>query len=563
MKLIKKEDLKDIIKDGDSVATCGFTSAMLCDHAFRGIEESFLECGHPRDLEIVSVPFIGTRTPGEGMDRLAHKGLLRGARTTHINLCPNVQKAVMNNEIYCMMYPFGCIVQLYRDMGSGKPGIISKVGLGTFIDPRIEGGRCNEKTTENVCEVMEIAGEEYLFYPKFDLDVAIIRGTSADEKGNITLEDEAVLQENMEIAQAVKSNGGTVIVQVKNIVPAGSMKPREVIIPGIMVDYVLVAPPEHHMQTMVTYMNPDWTHRARTENVRMPEAPMDERKIIARRAAMEIPSGAVINLGIGVPEMVGAVAAEEGFSEDITMTVECGHVGGIPAGGFDFGGCYNPDYVTNSVRQMDFYDGGGLDVCVLSAAEVDRFGNTNVTKFGRIVGPGGYINIATGAKEAVFCGSMTAGGLEIKAGDGKLKIISEGKKKKFVSDVEQITYSGRNAAQRGQKVTYITERAVFRLVAGDGDSSELGAESGAEGKSSSASAAGGAQVSGGAQEADGAAKDSKPTNGPALELIEIAPGIDLEKDVLDQIEFEVAVSPDLKLMDERIFTDGPMGLTIK
>ena len=273
--------------------------------------------------------------------------------------------------------------------------------------------------------------------------------------------------------------------------------------------------------------------------------------------------GSVINLGIGIPDTVAAVAAEEGVSSELLLSVESGPLGGVPAGGVAFGASANPEAVYRLSDNFDFYDGGGLDVCVLSAAEVDRFGNTNVTKFGRIVGPGGYINIATGAKEAVFCGSMTAGGLEIKAGDGKLEIISEGKKKKFVSDVEQITYSGRNAAQRGQKVTYITERAVFRLVAGDGDSSELGAESGAEGKSSSASAAGGAQVSGGAQEADGAAKDSKPTNGPALELIEIAPGIDLEKDVLDQIEFEVAVSPDLKLMDERIFTDGPMGLTIK
>ena len=547
MKLIKKEDLKDIIKDGASIATCGFTSSMLCDHAFRGIEESFLESGHPRDLEIVSVPFIGTRTAGEGMDRLGHKGLLRGARTTHINLCPNVQQEVMNNEIYCMMYPFGCLVQLYRDMGAGRPGTISKVGLGTFVDPRIEGGRCNEMTTEDVCEVIELAGEEYLFYPKFDLDIAIIRGTTADEKGNITLEDEAVLLENLEIAQAVKQNGGIVIVQVKNVVPAGSLAPREVIVPGIMVDYVLVAPPEHHKQTMVTDMNPDWTHRSRTEDVKMPELPMDERKIIARRAAMEIPSGSVINLGLGVPELVGAIAAEEGFSEDITMTVECGHVGGIPASGFDFGGCYNPDYVANCVRQMDFYDGGGLDICVLSAAEVDRFGNTNVTKFGRIVGPGGYINIATGAKEAVFCGTMTAGGLKVKTGDGKLEIVSEGKKKKFVSDVEQITYSGIQAAVKGQNVTYITERAVFRLRRDAAACSTRAGSNWMEGQAS------GSDVS----EKPGSNEELKKS--PALELIEIAPGVDLEKDVLSQIDFEVAVSPDLKLMDERIFVDGPMG----
>ena len=522
MKLIEQKDLRDIVKDGDSLATTGFTTSMLCDYVFRGIEKSFIETGHPKDLELISVPMLGIQKPHEGMDCLSHKGLLRGLRTCHINMAPEIQAEVMNNEIYCMMYPYGCIVQLYRDMGAGKPGIISKVGLGTFIDPRIEGGRCNALTKDNVCELMEIHGEDYLFYPKFNIDVAVLRGTSIDKNGNVTMEEEAVLAESMEIAQAVKRNGGIVIVQAKYLVENGTLKPREVSIPGIMVDYAIIAPTEYHMQTMVTEMNPEWTHKERSEKVEMPEVTLDVRKIMARRAAMEIEKGTVINLGIGVPEIVGAVANEEGFAEDITMTVECGHVGGVPANGLNFGGCYNPEYVTNPVRQMDFYDGGGLDACVLSAAEVDRFGNTNVTKFGRIVGPGGYINIATGAGEAVFCGTLTAGGLEVKAEDGKLVIVNEGSKKKYVPDVEQITYSGKQAARRGQKVTYVTERAVFVLR------NEVSEEEANAGE-------------------------------PMLELIEIAPGIDLQSQVLDQIGFEVKISSDLKEMDPRIFKDEPMG----
>lgn len=512
MKIIEQKDIKELIKDGSTVASTGFTTSLLCDHVFRVIETSFLESGHPSDLEFVCIPMLGNKKPGEGMDRLAHKGLLRGLRTTHINMVPNIQKAVMDGSIYCYMYPYGCLTQLYRDMGAGKPGTISKVGLGTFIDPRIEGGKCNEKSEEDICSVIKVEGEEYLFYKKFPIDVAVLRGTTCDEKGNVTCEDEILFAESLEIAQAVKQNGGIVIVQVKNIVPAGKLRPREVVIPGVMVDYAMIAPVEHHMQTMATEMNDDWTHRENVRLEKMSPVPLDERKIIARRAAMQIAKGSVINLGMGIPELVGAIAAEEGFESDITMTVECGIVGGVPVSGLDFGGCYNPQFVTNSARQMDWYDGGGLDLCVLSAAEVDRFGNTNVTKFGRIVGPGGYINIATGAKEAIFCGTLTAGGLKIETGDGSLKIVKEGNKKKYVKDVEQITYSGKQAVRRGQKVTYITERAVFRLRDDD-----------------------------------------------TVELVEIAPGIDVHKQVLDLIDFDVRVADDLKEMDSRIFTDEPMG----
>lgn len=524
MKIIRQDEVAGLIKDGANVAASGFATSILADHIIRGIEKSFLETGHPRDLELISISCIGDKTPGEGMDRLAHRGLLRGLRTSHMNLCPLLQQAVTNNEIYCNVYTFGALVQVMRAIGSGRPGALTNVGLGTFIDPRIEGGRANSKTTEDVARLMDIDGEEYLYFPGFDLDVAILRGTTMDFSGNVTMEEEVTYMDILEVAQAVKRNGGIVIVQVKNIVEDGALDPRAVQLPGIMVDYAVVAPRLHHMQTMASQMNEDFTQRKRVLLVDLLSkvAPLSERLVIARRAAMELRKGDVINLGMGVPEWVGDVAVQENFFEEITTTLECGHIGGLPASGLNFGGCYNPEYVTTCSRQLDWYDGGGLDIGILSAAEVDRFGNTNVSKFGKVVGPGGYINIATGAKRAVFCGTLTADGLKVAIGDGRIEILQEGKKKKYVKDVCQITYSGIEAMKRSQPVTYVTERCVLRLRTDVSYEEVMAGE-------------------------------------PMLELIEVAPGIDVKTQVLDLIDFEVRVSPELKEMDPRIFTDGPMG----
>ena len=524
MKIIEQHEVAGLIKDGANVAASGFATSILADHIIRGIEKSFLETGHPRDLELTTISCIGDKTPGEGMDRFAHRGLLRGLRTSHINMCPLLQKAVTDGDIYCHIYTFGALVQLMRDMGSGKPGTITDVGIGTFIDPRLEGGRANRKTKEDVAEVMDIGGSEYLFFPSFGLDVAILRGTTMDMNGNVTMEDEVTYMDILEVAQAVKRNGGIVIVQVKNLVAAGELDPRSVQLPGIMVDYAVVAPARHHMQTMASPMNEDFTQRKHVLLVDLlaKVAPMSERLAIARRAAMELRKGDTINLGMGVPEWVGDVAVQEGFFEELTMTLECGHIGGLPASGLNFGGCYNPEYVTHCSRQLDWYDGGGLDVGILSAAEVDRFGNTNVSKFGKIVGPGGYINIATGAKKMIFCGTLTTGGLKVGIGDGRLKILKEGSKKKYVSDVCQVTYSGLQALRRRRPVTYITERCVLEMRRDVTPEDVLAGE-------------------------------------PLLELTEVAPGIDVKTQVLDQIGFEVKVSPQLKKMDPRIFTDEPMG----
>ena len=355
-------------------------------------------------------------------------------------------------------------------------------------------------------------GEEYLYYPGFPIDVAILRGTSIDPKGNVTMEDEAMLMDAMTIARAAKQQGGTVIVQVKRLAEEGELDPRAVQIPGVMVDYAVLAPEEKHMQTATTVYNAGWAQKERVDLGEMEPIPLNIKKVLARRAAMEVGKGDVINLGAGVPELVAAVASEEGFADDITMTVECGHVGGMPMSGLDFGACYNPDYVTTAVNQAEWYDGGGLDIGILGAAEVDRYGNANASKFGTVVGPGGFMDIASGTKKIVFAGTFTTKGLAAKVEDGKIHIVCEGAKKKYVADVEQITFSGRQAVESGQDVMYITERAVFRLT-------EKG-----------------------------------------LLLTETAPGIDLEKDILDLLDFEIEVSPDLAMMDERIFRDEPMGI---
>lgn len=512
MKIIEAAKVPELIKDGANIGTTGFLFAMVCDHIFDAIEESFLETGHPRDIELTSFSGLGLRKAGTGLDKFAHPGMIRGARIGHMLWAERLRGMITNNEIYCNIYPLGCLTQLVRDMGAGKPGIISKIGLGTFIDPRVEGGRANSVTETDTARLMEIDGEEYLYYPKFPIDVAILRGTSIDPRGNVTMEDEAMLMDAMSYARAAKQNGGIVIVQVKRLAEEGELDPRAVQIPGVMVDYAVVAPPEKHLQTATTEYNAGWAQKERVVTDEIQPAPLNVRKVLARRAAMELSKGDVINLGAGIPEVVGAVAAEEGFADDITMTVECGHVGGLPMSGLDFGACYNPDYVTTAVSQAEWYDGGGLDVGILGFAEVDGQGSVNASKFGTVVGPGGFMDIATGTKKIVFVGTLTAVGLKTEIEEGKIRIVQEGRKKKFVPEIEQITFSGPQAVAGGQVVMYITERAVFRLT-----------EEG-------------------------------------LLMTEIAPGIDLETEVLEQIDFDVIVSPDLKEMDPVIFREEKMGI---
>jgi propionate CoA-transferase len=423
-----------------------------------------------------------------------------------------MMKMVFEGKVEAYNFPQGSLSHLTRHIANKSPGLLTKVGLGTFVDPRIEGGKLNKACSEDLVKLVEFNGEEWLFYPCPKIDVAIIRGTYADENGNISLEKEGVLLEQLSIAQAARACGGIVIAQVEKIVQTGSLHPKSIKVPGLCVDYVVVGKPENHMQTIATQYSAVLAGDLRIPLDSIEPMPLDERKVIARRAALELMPGAVTNLGIGIPAGVPSVAAEEGVADALTLSVESGVNGGVPTQGGDFGLAYNPESIIEQSMQFDFYDGGGLDASFLGLAQTDNRGNVNVSKFnGRPVGCGGFINITRAAKKLVFCGTFTAGGLDVTVGGGKLTIKTEGKARKFVEQVEQITFNGHDAALRRQTVVFVTERAVFNLT----------------------------------------------TDG--LELIEIAPGIDLERDVLAHMAFR-PIMRDVRTMDPKIFEETWGGL---
>jgi propionate CoA-transferase len=501
-----------LIKDGDTVSVAGFVGLANPEEVLGEIEKQFVETGSPRNLFLAYAAGQGDGKD-KSLNHFGREGLVRRIVGGHYNLAPKLGKLIIENKVEAYNFPQGVIMHLFRNIAAGKPGLCTHVGLKTFVDPRIEGGKLNEVTKEDLVEVVQLAGKEQLFYKSFPINVAIIRATTADEKGNLSMEKEGVLVETVNIAQAAKNSGGIVIAQVERVVRAGELKPQSVIVPGIYVDHIVVAKPENHWQNNATFYDPGVSGEYRIPMNDLAPMEFDERKVIARRAALELVDGAIVNLGIGMPDGVAAIANEEGIGERITLTVESGPIGGVPTGGGDFGAAVNPDCILPQPLQFDFYDGGGLDVTFLGLAQADEKGNINVSKFGaRIAGCGGFINISQNAKKAVFCGTLTAGGLEISLENGKLTIVKEGKSKKFIPSVQQITFSGDYAKENKQPVLYITERAVFEL---------------------------------------------KPEG---VTLTEIAPGVDLQKDVLANIEFPVKVATELKLMDARIFKPERMGL---
>jgi len=418
----------------------------------------------------------------------------------------------LEGQIEAYNLPQGVISHMYRDIAAGKPGTVSRVGIGTFVDPRVEGGKINARTKEDIVKVIEIEGQDWLFYRGFPLQIAFLRGTTADPNGNITAEREALDLDNLAMAMAVKNSGGVVIVQVERIARAGSLYPRQVIIPGALVDCVVVSEPENHRQTYSTDYDPAFSAEICVPLDSVAAMPLDERKIIARRCALELRAGAIVNLGIGMPEGVAAVAAEELVSDLFTMTAEPGVIGGIPASGLDFGAAVNTDAIIHQNQQFDFYDGGGLDIAVLGMAEVDRDGNVNVSRFGtRLAGAGGFINISQNARKVVFAGTFTASGLDVRIENGKLRVAKEGRALKFGSGVQQVTFSGKVAAGADKTVLYVTERCVFRLTA------------------------------------DG------------LDLTEVAPGIDIQRDILDNMAFR-PLTRQVREMDPRIFCPESLDL---
>ena len=502
------------IKDRMTVTFGGFIGAAHPEEVSLTIEQEFLETGSPNNLKLLYAAGMGDGKE-KGLNHLGHEGLVSTVIGGHWGLVPKLQKLALENKIAAYNLPQGVISQLYRDIASGKPGVITHVGLKTFVDPRLEGGKLNEKARQagDIVELIHIHGKEKLFYSAIPVDVAVIRATYADEHGNCTMEREGATLDALAIAQAAKNSGGKVIVQVEQVVQFSSLDPRLVKIPGMLVDAIVVAKPENHMQTFGTHYNPAYSGEVKIPVDAIAPLPMDARKVISRRAAMELVPNAIVNLGLGMPEGISAITAEEGLSGMI-LTAESGVIGGVPAGGLDFGVTANAECVVDQAYQFDFYDGGGLDVAFLGMAEMDGQGNVNVSKFGvKIPGCGGFINITQNAKKVVFCGTFTAGGLKEDFCDGKLNILQEGRGKKLVEQVEQVTFSGEYAKEKKQKVYYITERAVFELT-------EQG-----------------------------------------VALIEIAPGTDLQKDILDQMNFAPIIG-DVKLMDARLFRVEKMGLQL-
>ena len=506
----------DLIKDGDSIAISAAGIVCYPEYVVKCLEDRYLETKHPAGLTYYSGCGHGNPIAGGVGDRFGHPGFLKRTVCSHPKPTAVISKLINDNEIEGYCFPQGVLNQLYRCAAAKQPGLLTKIGIGTYIDPRQDGGKLNSKTTEDLIELTTIGGEEYLFFKARPINVTIIRGTTADERGNMTIEEEPLKMEILEIALAAKASNGKVIIQVKNVVAAGTLKAKDIVVPGEVVDAIVICeePEKYHKQTGATVYSPYFSG----ELVRpagaaaKPKEVLQAADIVCRRAAFEIYRGAVLNVGVGIGDGVGAVAEAEGVTGDVTFTIELGTFGGTPQSKDDFGAAVNATSYVAHPSMFDFYHSGGLDITFLGSAQVDGEGNVNVSRFGgKAAGQGGFIDISQTAKKVVFCTTFTTKGFECSVDDGKLDIKKDGSIPKFVDKVEQITFNGKLSREKGQQVVICTERAVFRLV-----------------------------------------KDG-------VMLTEIAPGVDLEKDILGKMGFKPIISDDLKEMDTRVFIPGRMG----
>ncbi|OHB53716.1 MAG: acyl CoA:acetate/3-ketoacid CoA transferase [Planctomycetes bacterium GWF2_50_10] len=505
-KLCSVSEAIGMICDGNTIACSGFVGAGHPEALTAELERRFLESGSPQNLTIAYAAGQGDGK-SRGLNHVAHKKLIRRVVGGHWALAPGLGKLASEGEIEAYNFPQGVMCQLYRDIAAGRPGCITHIGLDTFIDPALQGGRLNQNSPESLVERIELGGKTWLWYKSFPINIGFIRATAADPLGNLVMDKEAMIGDVLPISQAVHNCGGIVIAQVEHLVDE-PVNPQHVRVPGILVDRIIIADTHEHHQTYGEVYNCDYClpHKCGQKiGADLGRLAMDERRIIAIRACDEVGENAVANLGIGMPEGIARIAAERGILHKLILTVESGPIGGMPAGGLSFGASMHPDAIIDQPSQFDFYDGGGLDFAALGAAQIDSCGNVNVSKFGpRLAGVGGFVNITQTAKRLVFCGTFTASGLEIAVENGILRIVKEGTVRKFREQVEQISFSAKRAKSVGQEVLYVTERAVFRLIDG------------------------------------------------GLELVEVAPGIDIQEQIVKLMDF-VPVMKNVKKMAEHCF----------
>lgn len=509
MKIVSFAQAVNLVQDEDLILIGGSGGGHAVPEALiAALQDRYLDKKEPRDITLLHPVGLGDMVD-QGVNRLAYPELLKRIVTGALVNTPAIQEMAKNDQVEAYTLPQGALSQLMREMAAGRPGLISHVGLHTFVDPRQDGGRQSKSAVEDLVEVVEIAGREWLFYKPFKVDIAFLRGTTSDERGNITMEHEAVFGEMLSMAQATKRNGGVVIVQVERLAQNNALDPKQVKIPGMLVDLVVVDP--NQKQTYLMDYSPSYAGELRVPLSEIKALPFGPRKVIARRAAMELFPGAICNLGAGVSTGIANVAVEEGFLDQIILTNEQGLIGGAPASGSDAGAALNYDAMIDQPYQFDFYDGGGLDLAFLSFAQVDAQGSVNVSRFGeKVIGIGGFQNISQNGKKVIFSGTFTAGGLSITWEKGQAVIQQEGRFGKFLEQLDQISFNGKYAYESGQQIIFITERAVFTRVP------------------------------------------------RGLELVEVAPGIDVEKDILAHMEFRPVISDDLVTMDARLFDPAPM-----